>query len=181
MLYVDYGNTETISLASLTELDNQFHQLPYQCIHCKLVTIQRRSTSMGTEWSTQDGEHFFNLVADTGFSCSILGREDTPMIPTHLVDLDFLQLKKNYDCNVGACLVDSGLAMFTTAGMRQLKQEIEHLSSDQRNSPLPAATTASQSGGRHSTLYVSYCCRYCVAMCSLSAAVFCHGMLTYCS
>lgn len=138
VLYVDYGNVEVVALSLLAELDAAHQQLPYQCIHCQLARVLPR----GDSWSTAACEYFLNVVNEQDVVCKVVGREDTMLIPNHLVDLDLSNPVNVLEPSVSTCMVNKSLALLTPAALREVERGIETLGSDQRDSVADARTAA---------------------------------------
>ncbi|XP_065178536.1 uncharacterized protein LOC135809180 [Sycon ciliatum] len=134
VLYVDYGNTELAAVASLALLDEKFQRIPFHAVHCQLSEVRPLSSSSSI-WSQEASQLFATTVAGITVTGTILSRRDTPLIPTHCV-----QLRTPPDdaapsgLSVGNVLVESGLALLSRAAEQKLAEDIASLSSDQEQS-----------------------------------------------
>ena len=58
LLYVDYGNCDTVPRSSVRELPAEFQTLPWQCVSCSLAGVR----CQGDEWSEAVNDAFEELV-----------------------------------------------------------------------------------------------------------------------
>ncbi|XP_033632805.1 uncharacterized protein LOC117294486 isoform X2 [Asterias rubens] len=66
VLFVDYGNTETVSLDGIKKLDGDFFAVPQCCHHCYLSGV--RAPSRGREWDSAATDILRKMVTPEGDS-----------------------------------------------------------------------------------------------------------------
>ena len=66
MTFVDYGNTQTVSLASLTRLLPREYQLPAQALECYLTCVRPAPahSTEGSAWADTANAYFDELVRE---------------------------------------------------------------------------------------------------------------------
>ncbi|XP_012939180.1 uncharacterized protein LOC101858039 [Aplysia californica] len=85
--FVDYGNTESVDLASICDLSNDKRELPALAVKCSLANLDNG----GRGWGDDVIEEFEKLVVDREFEVKTVGKNQD----THLISL--LDIEENKD------------------------------------------------------------------------------------
>ena len=84
VLFVDFGNTETLKLSELKELLPEFLTLPAQAISFSMEGISPRGGS--DDWSPKAIAEFQELTVERGLLCKVVGLDQDGYPAAHLLD-----------------------------------------------------------------------------------------------
>ncbi len=119
VLFIDYGNTETVPLASLRKLKEEYTKLPCQAMHCSLAHI----TPKGNGWNPTAIAQFTQLTEEKEFRVEIISTAGN-VSQVELFDPTTTKF-------VSAMLVKAGFAVKTTDSLSNRRQSVESTSSSQ--------------------------------------------------
>ncbi|XP_022081724.1 RING finger protein 17-like isoform X2 [Acanthaster planci] len=111
VIYVDYGNSETVPLSSLCRLKSKHHSIPDLAVCCSLTDIV--PTRKSGRWSLEAVHSFANMVGDKPVYMSILGHSGA----TLYVDLHkppLLEVEDDMPISLRDALVFLELACFVS-------------------------------------------------------------------
>ena len=112
VLYVDFGNVDSINLADIRALPSKYLSLPAQAVSFSMAGITPRG---GDAWSKEAAECFKELVINRQLNCKTIGHDDDGYPSAILYD----PLKKNRKISLE--LIDRGYACvpLTEAGIKE--------------------------------------------------------------
>ena len=102
VLFIDYGNTDTVSKSVVQTLKADFTTQPPLAIECLLSGV----THVGEKWSTEATEHFEGLTMDQELKCTFVGGRKVEM--------------KTDDGDIAEAMVTAGFAT-VSSGEERLK------------------------------------------------------------
>ena len=102
--FVDYGNSESVLISSLMELNDRFLELPMQALECSLYGI--KPSNEDEEWP-QDAIEFFETMTNEKQLVSYLYKVTNNMAEVFLFDTS----EETKDINFGEVMVESGKAI----------------------------------------------------------------------
>ena len=71
VLYIDYGNSELVSVSRLRRLKTQFTHCPAMAIQCSLFGITPRT---GSTWTDEAVDSFRSLTGENEFEMVTMGK-----------------------------------------------------------------------------------------------------------
>ncbi len=117
--FIDYGNTETVALASLRQLKEEYTDLPSQAVQCSLANISAK----GNSWSPAAITEFTQLTEEKELRVEIAGNSGN----VYQVELFDPPTKKF----VSTMLINGGFGVKATDSVGNRRQSIESTSSGQ--------------------------------------------------
>ncbi|KAF8782794.1 Tudor domain-containing protein 1 [Argiope bruennichi] len=85
--FIDYGNTDTVPISKIKELQREFFNLPPQAIRCKSYNVSPKSGS----WSDEDIETFREMTLEKSFVAQFVESDENGTYAVNLVSIGKLQ------------------------------------------------------------------------------------------
>ena len=139
VVFIDYGNGETLSWKNLRKVPKEFTELPPQAIQCKLANVE----PVGGVW----GKEGVNLLKELILDRELVG------IPTHLCKSGAVVVKLYADEEKSAMVAEQ-LVMAGFAYWKKLKSSLSRSSSSSSSSASLATSSVNGRPGQLGTLNI---------------------------
>ncbi len=120
VLYVDYGNTESVEKDRMKLLGEEYLKVPFQAFHCSMYGVE----PLGGEWSDEAIEKFQDVVMDKDIVACVVQQK-----PDHSYELEIIENNNP----VHKQLLDAGLAK-SLDGETTTKRRLSSASTSSRGS-----------------------------------------------
>lgn len=85
VLYIDYGNSETVPANRIKKLIPKFSELPQQGIECTLNRIKPKLLGNKPQWRSQDTKKFMDLALEMEAMMTVIARDSSGVCRVELV------------------------------------------------------------------------------------------------